>query len=352
MCGSSATFQGQERDIVFLSMVACPQTAMSQAQRMYEQRFNVAASRARDRLILVRSVSTSDLKPGDLKLALIEHFRSPMESGKVIRPGELLDLCDSDFERDFGRCLLDLGYRLKPQVPVGGYRIDFVIEGADDRRLAIELDGDKYHGPDRWAEDVRRQKAMERLGWTFWRCWGSAWISDQQGCLDDLKATLTRLGIEPLGMAPVDGVYTLHVEVPPPTPSTPISEEVTAKAGFAEAEMPIVLPDGTPTGPVGLGYQVVTDTISEPVIGDMTGAIAEVGDLVTVRYNAEPDRPIRFRLSQTENRPGEGIVHISQPLASSVLGASVDDVIRVEIGGRKKKAVIERIEKASTQGAR
>ena len=33
----------------------------------------------------------------------------------------------------------------------------------DDRRLAIELDGDKYHGPDRWADDIRRQRALERL---------------------------------------------------------------------------------------------------------------------------------------------------------------------------------------------
>ena len=216
MCGNSATFQGQERDVMFLSMVACPNTAQSQAERKWEQRFNVATSRARDRLVLVRSVATSHLKPEDLKAKLIEHFRNPMDAGSVIRPKEVLDLCESDFERDFGRCLLELGYRLKPQVPVGNYRIDFVVEGSDDRRLAVELDGDKYHGPDKWADDVRRQKAMERLGWVFWRCWGSTWISDRQGCLDDLKAILGRMGIEPLGMASIDGVYTLHIEVAPP----------------------------------------------------------------------------------------------------------------------------------------
>ena len=185
MCGNAATFQGQERDIVFLSMVACPNSAISQTSRIYEQRFNVAASRARDRLVLVRSVAASDLRPGDLKLALIEHFRTPMKAN-VIRPKEVLELCQSEFERDFGRCLLDLGYRIRPQVPVGGYAIDFVVEGAGDRRLAIELDGDKYHGPDRWADDTRRQRALERLGWTFWRCWGSTWIADREGCLAEL----------------------------------------------------------------------------------------------------------------------------------------------------------------------
>jgi hypothetical protein len=74
MCGNASTFQGQERDIVFLSMVACPKTATAQRVRMFEQRFNVALSRARDRLVLVRSVTSSDLKPGDLKLQVIEHF--------------------------------------------------------------------------------------------------------------------------------------------------------------------------------------------------------------------------------------------------------------------------------------
>jgi very-short-patch-repair endonuclease len=38
--------------------------------------------------------------------------------------------------------LLLMGYRVRPQVAVGNYRIDLVVEGRDDRRLAIELDGD------------------------------------------------------------------------------------------------------------------------------------------------------------------------------------------------------------------
>ena len=213
MCGNPSTFQGQERDIIFLSMVACPRTAISQSARNIEQRFNVAASRARDRLVLVRSVAASDLKLGDLKLALIEHFRNPMEGGNVAPPSDILDLCGSGFERDFGRRMLDMGYRLRAQVPVAGYYIDFVIEGDGDRRLAIELDGDNYHGPDRWAADIRRQKMLERLGWTFWRCWGSSWYVDPDGCLADLMETLKHLEIEPIGMLPITMHYTDHITV-------------------------------------------------------------------------------------------------------------------------------------------
>jgi hypothetical protein len=46
-CGDSATFQGNERDIVFLSMVADPTKKQAQTATHFEQRFNVAMSRAR-----------------------------------------------------------------------------------------------------------------------------------------------------------------------------------------------------------------------------------------------------------------------------------------------------------------
>ncbi|WP_232441132.1 hypothetical protein [Burkholderia ubonensis] len=44
-----------------------------------------------------------------------------------------------------------------------------VVEGANDARLAIELDGDEFHGPHRWQADISRQRALERASWIFWR---------------------------------------------------------------------------------------------------------------------------------------------------------------------------------------
>ena len=55
-------------------------------------------------------------------------------------------------------------------VKTGAYRIDMVIEGVGDVRLAIECDGDEFHGPDRWAHDMNQQRVLERVGWVFWRC--------------------------------------------------------------------------------------------------------------------------------------------------------------------------------------
>jgi hypothetical protein len=93
---------------------------------------------------------------------------------------------------------------------VGAYRIDMVVEGDNDSRLAIECDGDRFHGPDRWDSDMRRQRILERAGWRFWRCFASAFTLNRQQIIEDLLATLKAMNIEPssgAGAAP-----SIHVE--------------------------------------------------------------------------------------------------------------------------------------------
>ena len=196
-CGDARVFQGSERDIIFLSMVADSSRHHALSGMMYDQRFNVAASRARDRMVLVRSVRLEQLSTLDLRRTLVEHFARPMESGDDA--ANLAALCDSGFERDVYQELFTRGYRVVPQVPAAGYRIDMVVEGADDRRLAIELDGDEFHGPDRWPADMARQRVLERAGWTFWRCFASTWSVRRELVLAELLALLSTMGIEPLG---------------------------------------------------------------------------------------------------------------------------------------------------------
>lgn len=88
---------------------------------------------------------------------------------------------------------------MTPQVKVGEYRIDLIVEGHNDNRLAIECDGDRHHGPDRWDADMRRQRALERAGWVFWRCFASNFIRRRQVLVNDLLRLLTERGVEPIG---------------------------------------------------------------------------------------------------------------------------------------------------------
>ena len=95
--------------------------------------------------------------------------------------------------------LTSRGYRVIPQVKTGAYRIDMVVEGTGDVRLAIECDGDEYHGPDRWQSDMNRQRILERAGWLFWRCFASTWTLRKDEVLFELCGKLNAMGIEPLG---------------------------------------------------------------------------------------------------------------------------------------------------------
>lgn len=209
-CGDARTFQGKERDIMFLSMVASPGDCFANSRDSIAQRFNVAASRARDRMYLVRSVELTDLSPVDsLRRGLIEHFETPFTQDAA-QVSDLRELCESGFEREMYDELTQRGYRVIPQVGVGAYRIDMVVEGDNDSRLAIECDGDRFHGPDRWDSDMRRQRILERAGWRFWRCFASAFTLDRQQIIADLLATLKAMNIEPAsgeGAAP-----SIHVE--------------------------------------------------------------------------------------------------------------------------------------------
>ena len=206
-CGDSAAFQGKEKDIIFLSMVVGPGQGSALTKDEYRQRFNVALSRARDRMYLYRSIDETDIKnENDLKFKVLHHFKDPMP--RPNQPENLLKLCESDFERDVYKRLFALGYFVTPHVNVGQYTIDLVVEGENDHRLAIELDGDKYHSPEKWREDFMRQRTMERVGWTFWRCWGSSFYVNPDGCMADLAGKLRELGIEAVGGKVRDNVYT------------------------------------------------------------------------------------------------------------------------------------------------
>jgi very-short-patch-repair endonuclease len=356
MCGNASTFQGQERDIIFLSMVACPNTVRSQTTRMIEQRFNVAMSRARDRVYLVRSVTSSMLAPKDLKSAILAHFQNPMGDAAIPQSTNILEMCESPFEREVGARLLKLGYRLRPQVPVGGYRIDFVVESTGDRRLAIELDGDSYHGPDKWVADLHRQRSLERMGWKFWRCWGSHWRADPDTCLEDLLAMLAQMGIDPVGGEFSPFVYTEHrvvdrIEAAAPTEqdiSNPETRKPTEEAEPATEPVTAEQVTEAPTQPPEQFPPSIVRPTSVPstnVFDDVPGLVVEPGDTVIVRF--DDNRIRRFRLSTDIHRPEDGVVHINQPIALALLGAGLEEEVEFVVDGKSRIVMIEKISKAS-----
>lgn len=199
LCGNPAQFQGDERDVIFLSMVDAPgegPLSLRQDSR-FKKRFNVAASRARDQLWVVHSLDPQiDLKPGDLRRRLIEHARSPWAIAQAATQAEAE--AESPFEQAVIRRLVSAGYRVKSQWAVGHYRIDLVVEG-NGKRLAIECDGERFHPAEALAADLERQAILERLGWKFVRIRGSQFFRNPEAAMKVVFTRLEQLGIQPEG---------------------------------------------------------------------------------------------------------------------------------------------------------
>lgn len=200
-CGTSAQFQGDERDIIFLSIVEGPNEdggpvrLVSESGRndMYRKRYNVAASRAKDQMWVVYSLNPEiDLKPEDIRLRLIKHALNPSNTEKDIQ----LNYTESDFERKVMKVLQNRGYKVYPQWKVGSYRIDMVVEDGD-KRIAIECDGEKWHTLDNLAEDMKRQAILERLGWRFIRIRGSEFYKEPEKTMEWVFDELDSYDIKP-----------------------------------------------------------------------------------------------------------------------------------------------------------
>lgn len=195
ICGNPYYLQGDERDIVFLSMVvASNRRFRSLTMASEKQRYNVAASRAKNQMRLYHSVDTNELNNTDFRFKLLNYCKNPTRVNDELE--ELEELCDSPFEVDVLRMILVKGYKVTPQVKVGRYRIDFVVEGIRDR-LAVECDGEKWHGPERFEEDMQRQESLERFGWKFWRVRGRDFYFNKKEAMESLWLKLSEIGIEP-----------------------------------------------------------------------------------------------------------------------------------------------------------
>jgi very-short-patch-repair endonuclease len=195
LCGTSAQFQGDERDVVFLSVVDAPQnrTLHFRDQQMFKQRFNVAASRARDQMWVVHSLDPQvDLHPTDLRRRLIEHAQAPEFLTRILENND--GRIQSALERDVMKYLVNSGYRVVPRWKVGSQNIDLVVEG-NGKRLAIECDGDRDLPLEELRDDMDRQAMLERLGWTFARVRGTAFFRAPDHAMKPILDKLRSLDI-------------------------------------------------------------------------------------------------------------------------------------------------------------
>ena len=208
ICGDAYAFQGDERDVMFLSMVKAldpnnpNDTVRALADKGTAQRFNVAATRARDQVFLYHSIPLQEFRnEEDWRFRILNSYYNPkqeeLRAGREALKKEFDSGQASQFSYDVGNLLIDRGYQVLPEYPVIGYRIDLVVQGTE-ARLAVECDGDQYHTLERWDQDQFRERQLRRAGWEFWRVTGSAFYRHKEKALDSLWVKLDELGIRPI----------------------------------------------------------------------------------------------------------------------------------------------------------
>lgn len=353
-CGDARTFQGSEADVIFISAVDDANSGAVMTHNLLDniRRINVAVSRARDRLYFFHSFSRHDLGALDLRARLMDHFKAPLQ-GLTDAKGR--ELCESGFEREMFDSLCGMGYRVIPQVRAGNYRIDLVVEGHQGKRLAVECDGDQYHGPEKWMDDMGRQRLLERAGWKFWRCWGTSFARDKQGCLNDLVKTLRDEGIEPvvegeldfsgvvefreIGLATEDFRDFLDTDGgsdPPPDSTIPEVEVPSAESVAPAAPAhSIVFPAKTRDlfendfSDLPLYRQKDTSPPSRA-----PSPTISIGD--AVRYQISDDVGTREEYIMILNQPSNwklGIVSSDEPIVRCLLGRTLGEKFEAEING-------------------
>ncbi len=97
---------------------------------------------------------------------------------------DLIKKCESSIEERFFRVARKLIPDIKPQEPIGQYRVDFAVI---DKRVVVELDGHEYHkSKEQRTNDAERQRFLQKKGYTVIRFTGNEINKDVNGCVSEV----------------------------------------------------------------------------------------------------------------------------------------------------------------------
>jgi superfamily I DNA and/or RNA helicase/transcription elongation GreA/GreB family factor/very-short-patch-repair endonuclease len=226
---------------------------------------------------------------------------------------------DSPFEEEVYQSLADkLGIeKLIPQLQFAGFRIDIVY---DPKRIgvpkiAIECDGAKYHSSrEAYLHDRHRQKILESHGFVFHRIWSTNWwrnSSRETTKLIDFIKSVESTGISKLkDHSKTALAFTDEIE---------IIEKYISKVSLIDNEKDVAI------------IQAIEK--KAPVQTNLFHDEIKLNSKVKVKY-VNNGKDISVQIVEATNNKGEivnGIqkINIKSPLAVSILGRSIGDIVKV-----------------------
>lgn len=223
------TIQGDERDVIFLSVGYGKDQAGKVAMNFGPlnqdggwRRLNVLVTRARERCVLYASIRSSDLDLGKTQARGVQALKEYLhlaEHGTALATSAPRGDHDSPLEAAIAQALREKGHEVHAQIGAAGFSIDLaIVDPAHPGRylLGIECDGATYHSsPTARDRDRLREEVLRRLGWRIVRVWSTDWFKRRERAFARLVQQVDEA--KALRVAPV-------VEPTPPPPEAPAAE--------------------------------------------------------------------------------------------------------------------------------
>lgn len=193
LIGDPPSFQGAERDIIFLTVVASPGSVPTQNQLMHYQRLNVAMSRARDRCYLIRSIEPHDIpNTEDAKLLLLNFFLA--DRTEESSDNDVMGISRNRYDRMLAGFLEERGFKVRPMGRVWQHGLCIENEFSDARAaVLVDCVGEPVH---EWTQSYSQQRAIERVGWKCIRIDAVSLVNDFHGTLQNLVNFLEKCGVQ------------------------------------------------------------------------------------------------------------------------------------------------------------
>lgn len=206
LVGDPPTFQGAERDVVYLSMVCSPGSVPTQNRLMHAQRINVALSRARDRMVLVRSIDAQHIPNSeDIKHSVVEFFeevskgddqkdQAQEEDEEVGQKTEVAYSFRVRAEALLEKLLKERGYTVRNMGVVWNHALCVEHPGSTARAgLSVENAGESKQ---EWTRVTTQQRSIERVGWKCLRVDGLSLLMDHHRTMVKVLDFLAAAGVE------------------------------------------------------------------------------------------------------------------------------------------------------------
>lgn len=174
--GTAHTFQGDERDIMLLSLTVAPNShyqSITFAQK--PNLFNVAITRARKKLICYVSRPVESLPPGILR-DYLEYIQAVNRKLTNVSP-------EDPIKAEIKELLENEGLTVLNDIEIGGHIVDFVVSH-EDKTLLLETVGFES------KEILTKHQTLERCGWKFAYISSREWSYSKKACINRIKGLL------------------------------------------------------------------------------------------------------------------------------------------------------------------